>query len=114
MSTMDQAMNYLADHSTWKYAGQGTGTGGGVAIPNTAKEVYVEVIVNNTATYTATAPAPFTSSSRWQLGGYYYSSSDHGLCNLNVSNGGLNFAIRYATYSGTNYSSTSKLKVYYK
>ena len=114
MSTLDEAMGYLADHARWKFAGQGTGNvaAGKVTIPDNAQMVYVEILAG-AATYTGMAPAPF-SSARWMIGGYWYSASDYGLCNLNVSNNGKTFQIRYAVFNKTDYSSSATLKVYYQ
>lgn len=98
----------------WTLAGSATGTGT-VTAPETAKEVLVEVMNSTKAyRYTAVYPVAGQPSGVSMVGGYYYSTSDYGLCNVNVSNNGLTYQVRNFRYGGTDYKSTGIINLYYK
>lgn len=98
----------------WTLAGSATGTGK-VTAPETAKEVLVEVMNSTKAyRYTAVYPVAGQPSGVSMVGGYYYSTSDYGLCNVNVSNNGLTYQVRNFRYGGTDYKATGIINLYYK
>lgn len=98
----------------WTLAGSATGTGT-VTAPETAKEVLVEVMNSTKAyRYTAVYQVAGQPSGVSMVGGYYYSTSDYGICNVNVSNSGRTYQIRNLRYGGTDYKATGILNVYYK
>ena len=116
MNTLDQALDYLADHATgWKLAGSAlNGSTSTVTVPNDANEVCV-VLGVGTNMYTNIYPlnCPFKPS-RWMLGGYWAASNDWGYGNVNISNNGKTFQRRYYYYSGQNSSSSANMYVYYR
>ena len=98
----------------WTLAGSATGTGT-VTAPETAKEVLVEVMNSTKAyRYTAVYPVAGQPSGVSMVGGYYFSTSDYGLCNVNVSNSGRTYQVRNFRYGGTDYKSTGIINLYYK
>lgn len=98
----------------WTLAGSATGTGT-VTAPETAKEVLVEVMNSTKAyRYTAVYPVEGQPSGVSMVGGYYFSTSDYGLCNVNVSNSGRTYQVRNFRYGGTDYKSTGIINLYYK
>ena len=113
MANLDQIVNYVADYVTqdWTEADHKTGTAT-ITIPDSAKEVFVIVNCGGT-TYRGYSSVPCIGS-RWELGGYYNSSSDFGICNLNVTNDGKTYSIRNAKYAGSTHTSTAVIYVYYR
>lgn len=103
--------------NVWTYAGSASSSGT-VTVPNTATEVWVYVFdTNNSSKFFASGTAriaSITGRAVWDLGGYYYSSSDYGIYNLNVSNSGKTFGIRNIIRGGNNIKSNCSLSVYYK
>ena len=96
----------------WKLAGSITGGTDTVTIPVGSTEVLVMVSLGGTV---MSATAIIASlGSRFEVGGYYLSTSDFGLCNLNVSNSGMTYQIRNARYGGQDVKSSAILTVYYK
>lgn len=110
----DTNARVTALESGWTLAGSATGTGT-VTAPETATEVLVEVMNSTKAyRYTAVYPVAGQPSGVSMVGGYYFSTSDYGLCNVNVSNSGRTYQVRNFRYGGTDYKSTGILNVYYK
>ena len=98
----------------WTLAGSATGTGT-VTAPETAKEGLIEVMNSTKAyRYTAVYPVAGQPSGVSMVGGYYFSTSDYGLCNVNVSNSGRTYQVRNFRYGGTDYKSTGIINLYYK
>lgn len=111
---VDTNARVTALEAGWTLAGSATGTGT-VTAPETAKEVLVEVMNSTKAyRYTAVYPVAGQPSGVSMVGGYYFSTSDYGLCNVNVSNSGRTYQVRNFRYGGTDYKSTGILNVYYK
>lgn len=111
MSTLDQEIAALKN---WTLAGSVTGGTNTVTVPNHAEEILVVVSRAGSQTYSNIRPALATFDHPWILGGYYVSSSDHGLCNINVSNSGKTFQIRNYRYAATDYKDSATMYVYYK
>ena len=87
-------------------------------VPDSAVEVLV-MIYDSGGQYSFFASgtarvASITGRAIWDVGGYYYSSSDYGLYNLNVSNSGRSFAIRNVRRVGSDIKSSCRLTVYYR
>lgn len=97
----------------WKLAGTATGNVNTVTVPNNAQEVIAIIEATSGVIYSDIA---LVSNLRaiWNVGGYYLSTSDIGLCNLNVSNGNKTFQIRNCRYGISDYKTTATLSVYYK
>ena len=98
---------------TWTRAGSATNTGT-VSVPETAKEVKVLI-------QTADSNVLFTGQSYiedllpvWLISGYYVTSTDFGLVNLNVTNSSRTFQLRNVKYGGQDTKSRSTLIVYYR
>ena len=99
---------------TWVKAGDVTGTNT-VTIPDTAVEVMAVVQPGtNSARFSNSIPKAELSDI-WFVGGYYASSSDYAIVNLNVTNSKKTFQLRTVKYgNGTDLKASSKLTIYYK
>lgn len=97
----------------WKLAGTATGNTGTVTIPNSAVEVMVIMSAAN-ASEVATSLVSALTQPIWQINGYYSTSSDYGLMNLNVTNNGRTFQIRNFHWGSASYGTSGVLKVYYR
>lgn len=101
--------------SSWTLAGSATGQTWVTGIPTTAKEVYIEAYTaNHTAMYSGVYLRDNMTTGVLNIGGYYISSSDYGLCNVNIRNNGQEVQIRNHRYGGTNYTSTATIRVFYR
>lgn len=99
----------------WTLAGTATGQTWVTGIPTTAKEVYIEVYTGtHTAMYSGVYLRDSMTTGVLNIGGYYISSSDYGLCNLNIANNGREVQIRNHRYGGTNYTTTATIRVFYR
>ena len=99
----------------WTLAGSVTGQTWLTGIPATAKEVYIEVYTgNHTAMYSGVYLRNNMTTGVLNIGGYYISASDYGLCNVNIANNGTEVQIRNHRYGGTNYTTTATMRVFYK
>ena len=98
----------IKNSMTWKLAGAVTGNTDTVTISNSAVEVMVIMSAAN-ASEVATALVSALTNPIWQINGYYFSSTDYGLMNLNVSNNGRNFH-----WGNASYGTSGVLKVYYR
>jgi len=102
-----------ADALEWKLAGTATGNTNTVTVPSSAQEISVAIGVTSGVCYTGTAPI-VALKAVWNVSGYYFTSTDIGLCNLNVSNGNRTFQIRNCRYGSGDYKTTAILSVYYR
>ena len=99
----------------WTLAGSVTGQTWLTGIPATAKEVYIEVYTgNHTAMYSGVYLRDSMTTGVLNIGGYYISASDYGLCNVNIANNGTEVQIRNHRYGGTNYTTTATMRVFYR
>ena len=99
----------------WTLAGSVTGQTWLTGIPATAKEVYIEVYTgNHTAMYSGVYLRNNMTTGVLNIGGYYISASDYGLCNVNIANNGTEVQIRNHRYGGTNYTTTATMRVFYR
>lgn len=113
---IDKALHYVGDYINNKvpffmYQGSATGSNS-ITIPDSAIEV-LAIVQSGATKYSATAVVSGITG-RWEIGGYYLSSSDYGICNLNVSNNGRTYSIRNCKYAGTDYKNTAILHMYYR
>lgn len=97
----------------------GTNTGTSkvtISANNLPSEVYVEVYTgSHSAMYSGTFLTEGMTSGTLNIGGYYMSATDYGLCNLNItktSRGNFEVAIRNHVYGGTTYTTTATIKVW--
>ena len=102
-----------ADALEWRLAGTATGNTNTVTVPDSTKEVMVVIEATSGVVYTGMAVLAGLKAI-WNVGGYYLSSSDIGLCNLNVSNSNKTFGIRNCRYGAGDYKTTAILSVYYR
>lgn len=99
----------------WTLVGSVTGQTWLTGIPATAKEVYIEVYTgNHTAMYSGVYLRNNMTTGILNVGGYYISASDYGLCNVNIANNGTEVQIRNHRYGGTNYTTTATMRVFYR
>lgn len=111
---IDKALAYIGNDINargWKLGGSATGANS-ITVPNTATELFLVANVGGSK-YTGALILP-TGSTRWEVGGYYLTSGDYGLCNCNLSNNGRTISLRNAYYGGKDMKSTSAIYVYYK
>lgn len=101
------------DALEWKLAGTATGNTNTVTVPSSAQEISVAIEATSGVCYTGTAPI-IALKAIWNVSGYYLSSTDIGLCNLNVSNNNRTFQIRNCRYGAGDYKTTAILSVYYR
>lgn len=99
----------------WTLAGSATGTTWITGIPETAKEVYIEAYTgNHSAMYSGVYLRDSMTTGILNIGGYYISSTDYGLCNVNIRNNGREVQLRNHRYGGTTYTSTATVRVFYR
>ena len=103
------------ESAKWKEAGRTTGNDW-IDVPSEATEVNVMLVNAPSCFYSGvkTQTEPFNSTTVWTIGGYYYSSTDYGLGNVNMRNSGFGFQKRNVIWSGSNVTSAATLIVYYK
>ena len=103
------------ESAKWKEAGRTTGNDW-IDVPSDATEVNVMLVNAPSCFYSGvkTQAEPFNSTTVWTIGGYYYSSTDYGLGNVNMRNGGFSFQKRNVIWSGSNVTTNATLIVYYK
>lgn len=103
----------IKNSMTWKLAGTATGTANTVTIPNSAVEVMVVMSAAN-AIEVATSLVSVLTEPIWQINGYYSTTTDYGLMNLNVTDDGRTFQIRNFHWGNASYGTSGTLKVYYR
>lgn len=108
-----QSVKLISSTGGWVLAGSATGTNTVTISDSNASEVYVKVNPSGTAVYTSTIMRADLQSV-WYVGGYYYSSTDYGIINLNVSNSNKTFQLRNVRQGGADVKSSSTLTVYYR
>ena len=94
ITTQTDLMNLINEKQPfWTKQGEITGNTETITVPNTATVVMVIITttVNNVVNFYTGIGVIESLSDRWNLGGYWYSSSDHGLINLDVTNNGRTF-----------------------
>lgn len=108
-----QSVKLISSTGGWVLAGSATGTNTVTISDSNASEVYVKVNPVGSAVYSATIMRADLQSV-WYVGGYYYSASDYGIINLNVSNSNKTFQLRNVRQGGSDVKSSSTLTVYYR
>lgn len=108
-----QSVKLISSTGGWTLAGTATGTNTVTISDSNASEVYVKVNPTGTSVYSATILRSDLQSI-WYVGGYYYSSTDYGIVNINVSNSNKTFQLRNVRNGGSDVKSSSKLTVYYR
>lgn len=107
--------SYVDSSSDWTLAGSVTGQAWVTGIPTTAKEVYIEAYTgNHSAMYSGVYLRNNMTTGVFNIGGYYISASDYGLCNVNIANNGREVQIRNHRYGGTNYTTSATMRVFYR
>lgn len=106
-------------YNGWTKAGTATGRSQSVTIPDNAVEVLLVARFNNGGDLTLQCSGHFICADLnanivFLGGGYYFSSSDFGTVNVDLSNNHRTFTIRNIRYAGTDRSSTATLTAYYK
>lgn len=108
-----QSVKLISSTGGWVLAGSATGTNTVTISDSNASEVYVKVNPSGSAVYTSTIMRADLQSV-WYVGGYYYSASDYGIINLNVSNSNKTFQLRNVRQGGSDVKASSTLTVYYR
>ena len=94
---------------TWRLAGQTTSSTGTVTYPENAKEIFVILKFSG---YSFSNMAPVAALPNvWSIGGYWYSSSDTGIANVNHSAANRTIQVRNAKYGGASFTS---MEVWYR
>lgn len=113
MANLDQICDYMADYVSngWEFGGSCTGGTDTVTIPDYS-EVFI-IVNGGGASFRTYSPLKITVS-KVEVGGYYLSTTDFGLCNINVTNDGKTFQIRNCYYGRFDVKPNAVLYVYYK
>lgn len=82
--TPKAAIDALNSNMTWKDAGSATQLNEEVVFPATAKELYIELAIQNSSGYVYSFYIVLTAS-RYYFNGYYTSSTDNGSCAINIT-----------------------------
>lgn len=107
LETLKDGWKKAFDVSAWD-----TGT-----FPDDAKEILIIVYGTSGTRFFASGVAyvpAIALQTVWDLSGYYYSATDNGLINVNVSNDGKTFGVRNVRRGGADVKSASNIAGFYK
>lgn len=91
----------------WNLAGTVTSTSSVITYPETAKEIFIKVRFSGYIMSNVFPVVGIQDATVLLLGGYYYSSSDTGLVNVNHSATNRTVQVRNAKYGSTSFTSMS-------
>lgn len=110
MLVKNSAGNYdagWADQPTWKLAGTTTSQTGSVTYPEEANEISIRMLFSGYAFVISVPVIAIQNVTVLSIGGYYFSSTDTGIANVNHNASNRTIQVRNATYGSISFTSMS-------